>query len=330
MATVSVIMPCFNHGRFVEESVQGVLGQSHRDLELLIVDDCSSDGSWEAVCDLAQQDERIKPIRNDSNRGVSFTRNVGLAAAKGEFIAFCDADDVWAEEKLQIQIAFLMSAPAFDVAYADSILVDTGGVALGGLFSSRFPPPARASGDIFHELLKGNFINTQTVVMRRTCLGVGVFDQNLRVVEDWAYWIRIARRHQFGYIRQPLGKYRVHGSATCVANPRSYFVSRYKVHRRVLESYPELPAFTKARLAFNMGADLCHLDKRREGRRLLWKSLAYASADARAVPIACRALRRLVLPNAGITGSRLRRAAAWLRGEVDWLRVARTEGNRDR
>src|SRR5437879_5335794 len=103
MPSVSVIMPCFNHGRFVKESVNGVLGQTHGDLELVIIDDCSSDKSWQIISGIARDDPRIKAIRHARNEGVAKSRNDGLRVAKGEFIAFCDADDIWDQGKLKFQ-----------------------------------------------------------------------------------------------------------------------------------------------------------------------------------------------------------------------------------
>src|ERR1017187_4327252 len=102
MPKVSVIMPCFNHARFVVESVSGILAQTHPDLELIIVEDCSSDNSWDVIRSLTAKDSRIKVIRHERNQGVSKSRNDGLCMATGQFIAFCDADDVWEYDKLRV------------------------------------------------------------------------------------------------------------------------------------------------------------------------------------------------------------------------------------
>jgi hypothetical protein len=104
MPRASVIMPCYNHGSFVAESAAAVLGQTFADLELIIVDDASKDHSMEILRKLAQRDARVKTIAHEQNRGPSGSRNDGLRAATGEFVAFCDADDLWKPEKLARQI----------------------------------------------------------------------------------------------------------------------------------------------------------------------------------------------------------------------------------
>jgi glycosyltransferase involved in cell wall biosynthesis len=299
MQTVSVIMPCFNHSRFLCESVTSVLRQTYHNLELIIVDDCSSDDSWRLITSLAGNDPRIRPIRHERNQGVSRARNSGLRAARGEFIAFCDADDVWEFGKLTTQVALLDANPDYDVTYSDSRLIDDSGALTGSRFSDLFPPPASPSGILFLSLIKGNFINTQSVVMRRACATEKLFDQDLRVVEDWWYWIRLSRDHRFLYSAKLLGRYRTHAGGTCIARPRTYFVSRYKVHRRLLRLYPDLPGFAKAHLFFTMGADMCDIHKRRIGRRLLWTSIAHSMTDPRAGITACRAVRRLTFQAIG-------------------------------
>jgi glycosyltransferase involved in cell wall biosynthesis len=303
---VSVIMPCFNHSRFISDSVSGVLDQSHENLELIVVDDRSTDNSWDIITRLADGDSRIKPIRHERNQGVSKSRNDGLRAAEGDFIAFCDADDIWDREKLKSQLAELESHPDYDVAYCDARIVDERGTPTGNCFSDLFPPPKSASGRLFYELIKTNFINTQTVVMRRDCLKeTGCFDEDLQVVEDWWYWIQLARQHRFLYSPRLLAKYRMHGGSTSVVHKRSYSISRYKVFRRILAGYSDLPRSVRADIFFRMGVDLCEIGKRRAGRRLLWKAVRLSLTDPRASLSLCRAVRRLVLQALGPERGRL-------------------------
>src|SRR5258705_11958970 len=104
MPLVSVIMPCFNPARYVEESIRSILNQTERDLELIVVDDGSTDGSQRAI-ELARiSDARVNPIYFDRNRGASEARNSALKLASGKFIAFCDADDIWLPIKLATQL----------------------------------------------------------------------------------------------------------------------------------------------------------------------------------------------------------------------------------
>ena len=105
MELVSVIMPTYNCGRFIAESIRSVIAQTCTNWELIIVDDCSTDDTAQIVASFA--DKRIHYMRNDYNSGAALTRNKALREAQGRYIAFLDADDVWAPEKLTRQIAFM-------------------------------------------------------------------------------------------------------------------------------------------------------------------------------------------------------------------------------
>ena len=289
-------MPCFNQARFLEDSVGAILRQSHADLELMIVDDCSSDNSWDIIRRLADGDSRIRPIRHERNLGASRSRNDGLRAATGDFIGFCDADDVWEPMKLEIQIGQLRNNPNYDVVYCDTTIVDERGLLTGRRFSDRFRPPRSPSGSLFRKLIRRNFINMQSVVMRRECLQVaGYFDEGIKWVEDWWYWVRLSRQCRFLYSNEPLARYRVHSRSTNVVQKRGYHVNRFRVLTRILQGYPDLPLCAKADVIFNMGAALCELGKYRFGRRLYWQAVQLSIADVRAVVTCCRAFRRLIL-----------------------------------
>lgn len=105
MELVSIIMPTYNCGRFIRESIESVIAQTYTAWELLIVDDCSTDNTAEVVA--AYKDSRIHYLRNEQNRGAALTRNRALREAKGRYIAFLDSDDLWLPEKLKKQIAFM-------------------------------------------------------------------------------------------------------------------------------------------------------------------------------------------------------------------------------
>ncbi len=102
---VSIIMPSWNTGKFIGESIQSVLNQTYKNWELIIVDDCSTDNTDEIVASF--NDERIRYFRNDKNSGAALTRNRALCEARGEWIAFLDSDDLWMPKKLEKQIAFM-------------------------------------------------------------------------------------------------------------------------------------------------------------------------------------------------------------------------------
>jgi len=288
-------MPCFNHGRFVAASVRSILKQTHSQLELIVVDDCSSDQSREVILDFARRDPRVVAAFHDRNRGRSGSRNHGLRLAKGDFIAFCDADDLWFPEKLALQLDQLRRQPGYDVAYCDALIVDEHGVASSRRFSDLFPPPAAASGSLFGELCLRNFINTQTVLLRRSCVGAGdLFDERIQLSEDWWCWICLSRRHRFSYLSQPLGMYRVHSRSTAATERAGYNGNRYKVLRRVMKRCPELPPRARAEIWYHMGVELHYSGRPRLARRFLLRSL-WASIGSRCGPRQCaRAAARVL------------------------------------
>jgi glycosyltransferase involved in cell wall biosynthesis len=194
-------MPCFNHARYVEESIKAVLNQTESNLELIVVDDGSSDGSPAIIERLRALDERVKPIYFEKNRGASEARNSALSVARSEYVAFCDADDIWLPEKLAKQIEALRENSEAAVAYSDALIVNSGGEKTGASFSDRFPVPGNGSGNVFPTLCTRNFINMQSALVRRDCIRLeNYFDPKIRWVEDWLFWVKLARAYPLIYL----------------------------------------------------------------------------------------------------------------------------------
>lgn len=118
---VSIIMPSWNTGRFIAESIQSVIDQTYENWELIIVDDCSTDNTDEVIATFG--DKRIRCYKNEKNSGAAVTRNKAIGEAKGEWIAFLDSDDLWAPEKLEKQLAF-MNSNGYVFSYHDYVKID--------------------------------------------------------------------------------------------------------------------------------------------------------------------------------------------------------------
>jgi glycosyltransferase involved in cell wall biosynthesis len=288
MPRCSIIMPCFNHASFIGESIEAVLSQKFSDLELIVIDDCSRDNSREIIEKYARSDSRVRAICHESNHGVSRSRNDGLRIAKGEYIAFCDADDVWMPTKLVRQLELLENQRAYDAAYCDAEIIDGYGIETGERFSDKFPVPGKRSGRLFYSLCTRNFVNTQTVVLRRNCVeDVGYFDENINFGEDWWFWLRISDRHLFVYTDEVLAKYRVHERSTAVIERRGYKSDRIKVFHRILRAFPEIPVKLKAEIYYHIGVALTDLGKRTYARRCFIRSMEFQRSNLRAF---CRLL----------------------------------------
>lgn len=203
---VSVIIPTFNHGRLVGEAIDSALNQTFRAVEVIVVDDGSTDDT-PAV--LARYGSRIRVIRQ-SNRRMSAARNAGLAAARGTYVAFLDADDVMAPTKLAEQVTVLERDPAIGWTYCD-VLIETVATGKRVAASERFGYSARQfDGWLFPELIRGNFIPVMAPLIRRSALdAAGAFDESLTALEDWDLWLRLALIAEARYTPAELATYRV-------------------------------------------------------------------------------------------------------------------------
>ncbi len=199
MPKVSVIIPTYNRAHLVGRAIQSVLDQTYRDFELIIVDDCSTDNTYEVVTGF--HDERLRYIRHDKNRGASAARNTGIREARGRYVAFQDSDDEWLPEKLEKQIE------VFDTASPEVGVVYTGFWRIQDDKRIYIPSPEikPKGGDIHDILLQVNLIGTPVTVLKRECFEkVGMFDEELPKLVDWELWIRVSKYYEFSFIDEPL------------------------------------------------------------------------------------------------------------------------------
>lgn len=198
MSLVSVIMPLFNANDTIENSVMSVLTQSYEEIELIIVDDQSSDNSFQIATDLASTDKRIKLLQNNVNSGAGITRNKAIAQAKGDYIAFLDADDLWYPNKLATQISTVMdlNVPLVCSGYD---IVDFNYTNLGSKQPSEWLT--------YQDLLKSNHIGCLTALYSVKTLGKQ-FMPDLRKRQDYALWLNITKAYGAAYcIQRPLAQY---------------------------------------------------------------------------------------------------------------------------
>jgi len=264
---VTVIMPCFNHGQYVAESIKAVLAQTFSDLELIVIDDCSADSSVQEVLELKQSDARLHLLRHGRNLGPSRSRNDGIAAARGQFLAFCDADDTWLPEKLERQVSLLQSHTDFGLTYCDASIIDQAGKKTGQKFSDLFPLPVPPSGGLFAALCAASFINTQSVLVRRRLIASSEwFDERIRCNEDWWLWLRLSRLTKFFYEPAVMANYRIHPASTSRTQPARYKRDLWRLCKRNLRAHPDMPRYLQGLMWYQMGSTLYSLGRRRTGR----------------------------------------------------------------
>jgi teichuronic acid biosynthesis glycosyltransferase TuaG len=212
---VSVIMPAYNAGRHLAESVRSVQAQTYAAWELIIVDDGSTDDTAEVARSLAAADARVRYVRRP-NGGQGAARNTGLGEARGRLIAFLDADDLWLPGKLAAQLAVL-EEKGVDLVYTDGyIFSDEGAESADERF---YILPGEARGvEMYRTLFNSNRIGTLSVLVKREALdAVGLFDENraYQNCEDYDLWMRLARNGASFYgMTERLMRYRRHAGAT--------------------------------------------------------------------------------------------------------------------
>src|SRR5207248_7194455 len=164
--------------------------------------------------------------------------------------------------------------PEYEITFSDSEIIDESGNRAGKVFSQLHPPPRVVGGNIFRQLCETNFINLQTVLMRRRCLGDDiVFDEKMRSLEDWWLWLQLARKHNFFLDTRVLAQYRVHTWNTNVRQKRDFALNRYKVAKRNVKTNRDLPADLKALSWYQMSASLDLLGKPYFATKFLWHTL---------------------------------------------------------
>lgn len=202
---VSVVIPCYNYGRFIGETIQSVLNQTHRNLEVMVVDDGSTDNTKEAVSSL--KDARIC-YSHQQNSGVSDARKKGIERSRGEYIAFLDADDLWLPEKLEKQLKLFDNEPEVGLIYCLFTNFESDTSAIVGSFQKR----KCYSGNIIPQIYRTNPIGASTPVVKRKILeSIELSEINDEIWDDWALWTVIARVCEVDYVPEQLTMHRIHG-----------------------------------------------------------------------------------------------------------------------
>jgi glycosyltransferase involved in cell wall biosynthesis len=207
---VSVVIPTFNRAQSIKRAIDSVAAQSFRDFEVIVIDDGSTDDSERIVSEAGIPQLRI--IRHPHNRGAAAARNTGIGAATGAYIAFLDSDDAWHPDKLARQIAALAAAPRNIKACATGFTSNTS----GRILTVR---PDTSTTLFRSQILFGCKICPGTTLMieRGAFREIGMFDENLRRLEDWDLLIRFVERFDVLFLPDPLATiYGSSGPAQCV------------------------------------------------------------------------------------------------------------------
>jgi glycosyltransferase involved in cell wall biosynthesis len=275
---VSVVIPTYNRAHLIPRAIQSVLNQTYQDLEIVVVDDGSTDNTEELIKNF--KDERIRYILNSKNKGASAARNTGIKASNGNYIAFQDSDDEWFPDKLEQQMEVFRDAPPeIGVVYSGLYRIEADKKIY--LPSNRF---TQKEGNIHNELLKGNFVGTPTVLIKKECFeNTKYFDESLLAYEEWELWIEISKHYLFKYINKPLLR--------AYSTPNSVNLNQnntLKAHEIIIKKHLDDFSKNKRILSehyFSLGTGLCSNGDFENGRNYLIKSIKVHSLNFKAISI---------------------------------------------
>ncbi len=228
---VSVVVASYNMGQYLPIALRSALGQTYREIEVVVVDDGSTDDTQDVIRPFLE-DARVRYVRQP-NGGQARAKNRGIQEAKGGFVAFLDADDVWLPTKLERQMP-LFRSQAVGVAYCRSIEIDASGSEVRLL---DFP---LYRGSISGELLMFNFVGFSTSVVRRQCFEQqGYFREDLGMGIDYEFWLRLSARHEFDFVDAPLVGYRIWPGQMSKNFERRY-LNGIRIMEQFLSEWPDL------------------------------------------------------------------------------------------
>lgn len=232
---VTVVCLCYNHERFLKEAIQSVQGQSYQNIEIVVVDDFSTDESRRLISELAEHDRSIKCLFLERNHGNCAAFNKGLAVASGEFVVDFSTDDVMMPERIQKQVEWFKAlGPSYGVVFTDVLYIDAAGKSLfthyeyllrKGLLT-RIP-----AGDVYKEILQTYFVSAPSMLVRKE-----VFDQlngydEALAYEDFDFWVRSSRYFKYGFLNEVLTKVRKSAGSL---STRSYLPGNRQLHSTYL------------------------------------------------------------------------------------------------
>jgi len=225
---VSIIIPVYNCEKYIRECVESALAQDYENIEVIVVDDGSTDATPEILKEFG---DKIRYIRQE-NQGAAAAFNRGLQIATGNFVSWLSADDVFLPSKISRQVNKFLEDPGYAMVYTDYVKIDENGRELK-IIHSYCPPPER----FVREYLQGGFVSAVTMLIRRECLDkIGGFDESLQACVDYDLILRLLRHYCLGYIPIPLMKYRWH-SDNQSHNYKLLQKSRDRIFLKVLKDF---------------------------------------------------------------------------------------------
>lgn len=202
---ISVVIPTFNRLEFLEEAILSVINQTYKQIEILVIDDGSNINYAEKICNKYKQCYYLYK----ENGGLSSARNYGIKKAKGNYIAFLDDDDLWRNDKLDIQLKCLQDNPEIDCIHSSAKVIDEKGIETGEIIGASDKKAHKRSGYVFWNALGVWVVKSPTPLIRKKVFKNNLFfDETIKVGEDIDFYQRLFYKHKVFYINDSLAFYR--------------------------------------------------------------------------------------------------------------------------
>jgi len=311
MELISIIVPAYNCEATIAETLESVMSQTHENLEILVIDDGSTDRTAEIVEEIS--DPRLT-LHRFANKGAPASRNRGIRRAKGQYLSFLDADDLWSRDKLEKQLAALKADPQAGVAYSFVTYMYENGQRFSRGFRKHY------SGDVLRQLCIRFFLQcgSNGMVRREVFDRVGHFDENLDVCDDHDFYLRVAEKYPFALVPKGQGFYRLR-SGSLSTQPSKMRRTGHKVIRAAIERSPQLRPVLREAFAVTDGYVFGKaLQNPRE-----WRNVVLCIRCLFGHVRAGRAGMRLLLERRGRGGFFFMRMVAWRVTLVRWSAASR-------
>ena len=267
------MLASYNYERYLPEAIESVLDQTFKDLELIIVDDFSTDNSRAIIESYRRKDKRIRVIFHEKNLGIAKTANDGLSIAEGKFISFIGADDVWFPNKLEKQVNIL-EINENKILWSDGEIIDGAGNPTGKTMTQLLNSPKRKSGNIFQELLKEDFVFGQSLIFKTEYVKKIKFNENLKYVNDHLLLVNLSRKYDFTFIPESLAKYRIHGENITLKNEKQWLTERILIRKYFLQNFSkEISAQTGADIYYKIGYFFSRLGQKKLAKQYYFEAI---------------------------------------------------------
>lgn len=283
---VSVIIPTYNRGELISAALDSVINQTYKELEIIIVDDNSSDNTFNVVEKYCNLDTRINYIKNNKNLGGGGARNIGIKASSGDYIAFLDSDDIWYPEKISRQMSEFQKNPLVQAVFSNYIMsqYETNEVVANNNSAISCSPS---------KIFTGNYLGTTSsmIAKKETLIKIGMFDSQLRSCQDWDIYIRLIIAGEIAYVPDLLLTQYYHGKRLSsngenVIQGISHLIMKMPKYLSEAKVSLVKKKAILSRLYYRQGIYYCNFNRRKEAKKSLVNALGSNIFNLRCIKLA--------------------------------------------